>query len=65
MIKKIVLNRNLLLVLAIIGGIFFPGMSATIAPFTFLFLAFVMVFSLTGLAGKSLLPLKNVVKPCL
>ncbi len=65
MIKKLVLNRNLLLVLAIVGGIFFPGMSATIAPYTFWFLALVMAFSLTGLAGKSLFPLKTVVKPML
>lgn len=65
MIKKVFLNRNLLLVLAIVGGIFFPGMSSIIAPYTFWFLAFVMAFSLTGLAGKSLFPLKSVVKPML
>ena len=63
--RLMIFDRNLLLMLAIIGGIFFPQLSSDIAPYTFWFLAIVMMFSLSGLSVKSLLPIKTVIKPML
>ncbi len=65
MIKNIILNRNMLLVMAIVLGLFLPQFAQFIAPYTFWFLALVMLFSLTGLSAKSLFPLKSVIKPML
>jgi BASS family bile acid:Na+ symporter len=65
MIRKILLDRNMMLVMAVLGGIFFPQLAGFLAPFTFWFLALVMLFSLSGLSFSSLLPLRTVIKPML
>ena len=65
MIKKLIANKNILLVLSVLGGIFLPHLADSLAPFTFWFLAIVMTFSLSGLSFRSLFPLKTVVKPML
>jgi len=65
MIKKLIANKNTLLILSVIGGIFLPHFAGILAPFTFWFLAIVMTFSLSGLSFKSLFPLKTVIRPML
>lgn len=65
MIRKTFLDRNMLLVMAVLGGIFLPQLSGFLAPFTFWFLALVMLFSLSGLSFSSLLPIRTVIKPML
>ncbi len=62
---KIIKSKNTLLVLSVLGGIFLPQFSHTLAPFTFWFLAIVMTFSLSGLSFRSLFPIKTVIKPML
>ena len=65
MIKNLILNRNMLLVMAIVLGLFLPQYSLTLAPYTFWLLALVMLFSLSGLSAKSLFPIRSVIKPML
>jgi len=65
MIKNLFANKNLLLILSVLGGIFLPQLSDSLAPFTFWFLAIVMTFSLSGLSFRSLFPIKLVIKPML
>ena len=65
MIKNIILNRNMLLVMAIVLGLFLPKYSLILAPYTFWLLALVMLFSLSGLSAKSLFPIRSVIKPML
>ena len=65
MIKRIVSDRNILLVLAVIFGIFLPDLSIYLKSSTFWILAIVMTFSLSGISSKSLFPLKTVIVPML
>jgi len=65
MIKNLIANKNLLLILSVLGGIFLPQLSGYLAPFTFWFLAIVMTFSLSGLSFRSLFPINIVIKPML
>ena len=65
MIKRIVSDRNMLLVLAVISGIFLPDLAVYLKSTTFWILAIVMTFSLSGISSKSLFPLKTVIKPML
>ena len=65
MIKNLILNRNMLLVGAIVLGLFLPQYATMLSSYTFWLLAIVMLFSLTGLSAKSLIPIKSVIKPML
>jgi len=65
MIKKILLNRNFLLVLAIFAGILFPGYSLPLKDYIFIILAVVMTVSLSAISIKALFPLKKIIKPML
>jgi len=59
------LNRNLLLVLAVLLGIIFPKFSVDLKLFTFWILAFVMLASLTAISNKALSSFKKLIKPML
>ena len=59
------LNRNLLLVLAVLLGIVFPKFAIDLKPFTFWILAFVMLASLTAISNKVLSSIKKLLKPML
>ncbi len=59
------LNRNLLLVLAVVLGITFPKYSAYIKPYAFWILAFVMLASLTAISNNALSSVKKLIKPML
>ena len=65
MIKKIISDRNILLVLAVVFGFIFPEFAKEIKSSTFWVLAIVMTFSLSGISTKSLFPLKTVIAPML
>lgn len=59
LILKILYNRNSILVLAVVFGLFFGQFALFLKPFTIPILAFVMAVSATGLTFKSLLPLRE------
>ena len=65
MIKKIFLNRNLLLLLAIFIGVLFPKYSLFLKDYILIILAIVMTVSLSAISFKALFPLKKNVKPIL
>ncbi|MBN1253390.1 MAG: hypothetical protein JXR51_00245 [Bacteroidales bacterium] len=65
MIKKVLLNRNILLVLAIFIGILFPRYSQFLKEYIILILGIVMTVSLSAISLKALFPLKKVIKPML
>lgn len=59
------LNRNLLLVFAVILGISFPDFSIYLKPYAFWILALVMLASLTAISNKALSSFKKLLKPML
>jgi len=63
-LKKYI-NRNLLLVFAVLLGIVFPKFAIDLKPFTFWILAFVMLASLTAISNKVLSSFKKLIKPML
>jgi len=65
MIKKIISDRNILLVLAVLFGFIFPEFAEYLKSSTFWVLAIVMTFSLSGISTKALFPLKTVIIPML
>lgn len=65
LIFKIILNRNFILVFAVIMGMSFGDYSAYIKDYTIYILAITMVFSTTGIDSKALLPIKKLFKPML
>lgn len=64
-ILKIILNRNFILVFAVIMGMIFGDYAAYIKDYTIYVLAITMVFSTTGIDSKALLPIKKLFKPML
>lgn len=64
-IKSILLNRNSILVIAVILGLIFGDQAVHIKAYTFYILAFVMTFSLSGIDTKAFVPIKKVLKPML
>lgn len=62
-ILKIILNRNFILVLAVLLGMLIGENAQFIQPYTIYVLAVTMIFSTTGIDSKALLPLKNLIKP--
>lgn len=63
MIKKIISDRNIFLVIAVIAGIFLPEFSKYIKEFITIILGIVMTFSLSAISTSSLFPLKRIIKP--
>ncbi len=62
-IKKIILNRNFILVLAVILGLTIGEGAHFTKHYTFYVLAVVMTFSTTGISTKAMFPLKTMIKP--
>jgi BASS family bile acid:Na+ symporter len=62
MIKKILLNRNTILVLAIVMGLAFNKGSEFLKHYNIYILAIVMTFSTTGIAMKGLLPVRRTLR---
>ena len=62
---KFLLNRNVILVLAVILGFTFDNLAFHLKNFVVLLLALVMTFSMAGIETHSFLPLKNSLKPLL
>lgn len=63
LIRKILLNRNSILVLAVIAGLAFGGLTHYAKPFTVVALALTMTFSLTGLDFRVMNSLRKVAAP--
>lgn len=62
-IKKIILNRNFILIASVLLGLIGGDGAHYIKDYTFYVLAIVMTFSTTGIDTKSLFPLKSMIKP--
>ena len=60
---KIILNRNFILVLAVILGLAIGDWAVYLKKYTFYVLAIVMTFSTTGISTKAMFPLKEMIKP--
>jgi len=60
---KILLNRNFILVLAVILGLLIGQYASFFKSYTFYVLAVVMTFSTTGISTKAMFPLKEMIKP--
>ena len=64
-IFRIILNRNFILVFAVIMGMIFGDYAIHIKDYTIYVLALTMIFSTTGIDSKALLPVKKLFKPML
>jgi len=64
-ILKIILNRNFILVFAVIMGLFIGDFATYIKGYTLYILAITMVFATTGIDSRALLPMKKLFKPML
>lgn len=62
-IKKIILNRNFILIVSVLLALIFGDIAHYIKNYTFYILAIVMTFSTTGINTKDLFPLKTMIKP--
>lgn len=60
---KIILNRNFILVLAVVLGLLVGEHAILFKNYTFYVLAVVMTFSTTGISSKAMFPLKDMIKP--
>jgi len=63
--SKIILNRNFILVLAVILGLLIGDWASLLKEYTFYILAIVMTFSTTGISTKAMFPLKQMIVPML
>jgi BASS family bile acid:Na+ symporter len=63
--SKIILNRNFILVLAVILGLLIGDWASLLKEYTFYILAIVMTFSTTGISTKAMFPLKQMILPML
>ena len=64
-ILRIVLNRNVILISAVILGLTIGENATHLKPYTIYILMVTMLFSMTGINTSSLFPLKSIVKPML
>lgn len=60
---KILLNRNFILVLAVVLGLLIGEHAILFKSYTFYVLAVVMTFSTTGISSKAMFPLNEMIKP--
>ncbi|BAX81116.1 bile acid:sodium symporter family protein [Labilibaculum antarcticum] len=63
--RKIILNRNFILVLAVVLGLLIGDWANLLKEYTFYILAIVMTFSTTGISTRALFPLKQMILPML
>ncbi len=63
LIKKVILNRNFILILAVILGLTLGEGAHFTKHYTFYILAVVMTFSTTGISTNAMFPLKTMIKP--
>lgn len=64
-IRTVILNRNFILVFAVIMGMTLGDYAVHIKDYTIFILGLTMVFSTTGIDSKALLPIKKLFKPML
>ena len=64
-IFRVLLNRNVILILAVVLGLFAGEGARVIKPYTTYVLMVTMLFSMTGMATRSFFPLKSTLKPML
>jgi len=64
-VLNILLNRNFILIMAVVLGFAIGDLATALKPYTIYILMVTMLFSMTGIQAKSLLPLKKVIKPML
>lgn len=64
-IRSVILNRNFILVFAVIMGMTLGDYAIHIKDYTIFILGLTMVFSTTGIDSKALLPIKKLFKPML
>lgn len=64
-VKAIVLNRNFILILAVLLGLSFGEWASVFQSYTFYILAIVMTFSTTGISTRAMFPLQQMIKPIL
>jgi len=62
---KILLNRNVILISAVVLGLTIGEKAQYLKPYTTYILIVTMLFSMTGIGTSSLFPLRKVVKPML
>lgn len=62
---KLILNRNVILVMAVILGFLIGDLAVHLKAYTIYILAITMVMSTTGISTKALFPLQKLVKPFL
>lgn len=62
---KIILNRNFILVLAVVMGMIFGDFANYLKEYTLYILGITMVFSTTGIDSKALWPPRKLIKPML
>jgi len=60
---NILLNRNVILISAVVLGLAIGELATGTKPYTMHILIITMLFSMTGISTKSLFPLKSIVKP--
>lgn len=63
LIKNILLNRNFILILSVVLGLFVGDGAHYIKDYTVYVLALVMMFSTSGINTKDVFPLKSMLKP--
>ncbi len=64
-IAKFILDRNFILILALVLGLSVGKWASFLQNYTFYILATVMTFSMTGISSRSVFPLKTMCKPML
>jgi len=64
-IRKILFNRNMILVMAVVAGLIWGNQAAFFKDWTMFILAFVMMFSMTGILSRSLVPVGTIFRPML
>lgn len=64
-LRRIILNRNIILILSLVLGLVIGDFAHYIKHLTFYILAIVMTFSTTNIETKSMFPLRNMIKPML
>jgi BASS family bile acid:Na+ symporter len=62
-VLNILLNRNFILILAVVLGFTIGDLASFLQPYTLYILMITMLFSMTGIQASAMLPLKKVVKP--
>jgi BASS family bile acid:Na+ symporter len=62
---NILLNRNVILISAVVLGLSVGDFASSTKPYTMYILMVTMLFSMTGISTKSMFPLRSIVRPML